>query len=91
VRISSPLEYLAEIPDLREYLKTEHQWEDPMLMSLMALGSGRKNILAIAQWIEDEQRYLLNELEIRNRYRERTLPAQATISHSQRYFWNDVL
>ncbi len=48
VQIPSPLPYLAEIPDPREYLKTVHKWEDLMLMSLMALGSGRTNILAIA-------------------------------------------
>lgn len=84
VQIPSPLPYLAEIPDPREYLKTEHEWEDLMLMCLMALGSGRKNILAIAQWIEDEQQYLLNQLKIRNRYGERKLPAQATV---YRFFW----
>jgi len=84
VQIPSPLPYLAEIPDPREYLKTEHEWEDLMLMSLMALGSGRTNILAIAQWIEDERKYLLNTLKIRNRYGERKLPAQATV---YRFFW----
>jgi hypothetical protein len=78
------LEYLNEVPDPREYLKTAHEWEDLMLMSLMALGSGRTNILAIAQWIEDEAQYLLNRLKIRNRYGEQRLPAQATV---YRFFW----
>lgn len=76
--------YLAEIPDPREYLKIEHDWEDLMLMCLMALGSGRTNILAIAQWIQDEEKYLLNTLKIRNRYGQRRLTAQATV---YRFFW----
>lgn len=84
IEIPSPLEYLSEIPDPREYLKTAHEWEDLMLMSLMALGSGRTNILAIAQWIVDEEKYLLDVLKIRNRFNQRRLPAQATV---YRFFW----
>jgi hypothetical protein len=84
VQIPSPLPYLAKIPDPREILKTEHRWEDLILMCLMALGSGRTNILAIAQWIEDQRPYLLKELGIRTRYGKRKLPAQATI---YRFFW----
>ncbi|MFC6920286.1 transposase family protein, partial [Meiothermus taiwanensis] len=71
--------YLAEIPDPREYLKTEHEWENLMLISLMALGSGRTNILAIAHWIRDQEKYLLNTLKLRNRFGQRKLPAQATM------------
>lgn len=33
LRIPSPLPYLAEIPDPREYLKTAYEWEDLMLIS----------------------------------------------------------
>ncbi|AWR88094.1 transposase family protein [Meiothermus taiwanensis] len=76
--------YLAEIPDPREYLKTEHEWENLMLISLMALGSGRTNILAIAHWIRDQEKYLLNTLKLRNRFGQRKLPAQATM---YRFFW----
>jgi len=83
-RIPSPLEYLSEVPDPREYLKTAHEWEDLMLMSLMALGSGRTNILAMAQWIEDEEPYRLEGLKIRNRYGQRRRPAQARV---YRFFW----
>jgi hypothetical protein len=78
------LPYLAEIPDPREYLKTEHEWENLMLISLMALGSGRTNILAIAHWIRDQEKYLLNTLKLRNRFGQRKLPAQATM---YRFFW----
>lgn len=83
-KIPSPLGYLSEVPDPREYLKTAHEWEDLMLMSLMALGSGRTNILANSQWIKDQEKYLLDVLNIRNRYGERRLPAQATV---YRFFW----
>ncbi|WP_036196933.1 transposase family protein, partial [Meiothermus taiwanensis] len=83
-QIPSPLPYLAEIPDPREYLKTEHEWENLMLISLMALGSGRTNILAIAHWIRDQEKYLLNTLKLRNRFGQRKLPAQATM---YRFFW----
>jgi hypothetical protein len=83
-QIPSPLPYLAEIPDPRECLKTEHEWENLMLISLMALGSGRTNILAIAHWIRDQEKYLLNTLKLRNRFGQRKLPAQATM---YRFFW----
>lgn len=83
-QIPSPLPYLAEIPDPREYLKTEHEWENLMLICLMALGSGRTNILAIAHWIRDQEKYLLNTLKLRNRFGQRKLPAQATM---YRFFW----
>lgn len=52
---------------------------------MLALGSGRTNILAIAQWAQDERSYLLNRLKLRNRYGEAKLPAQATF---YRFFWS---
>jgi len=74
VSIPSPLPYLAQIPDPREYLKTQHRWQDLLLICLLAVGSGRHNILAISQWVKDQRRFLLNEVHI-----ERKLPAQATL------------
>lgn len=84
VSIPSPLPYLAQIPDPREYLKTQHRWQDLLLICLMAVGSGRHNILAISQWVKDQRRFLLNEVHIRTRRGERKLPAQATL---YRFFW----
>lgn len=84
VSIPSPLPYLAQIPDPREYLKTQHRWQDLLLIGLMAVGSGRHNILAISQWVQDQRHFLLNEVQIRTRRGERKLPAQATL---YRFFW----
>lgn len=84
ISIPSPLPYLAQIPDPREYLKTQHRWQDLLLICLMAVGSGRHNILAISQWVKDQRRFLLNEVHIRTRWGERKLPAQATL---YRFFW----
>jgi hypothetical protein len=45
----------------------------------MAVGSGRHNILALRQWVQDQRAFLLNQVDIRTRRRERKLPAQATL------------
>ncbi|KZK16369.1 hypothetical protein A3962_14785, partial [Meiothermus taiwanensis] len=39
---------------------------------------------AIAHWIRDQEKYLLNTLKLRNRFGQRKLPAQATM---YRFFW----
>lgn len=79
VSIPSPLPYLTQIPDPREYLRTQHRWQDLLLICLLAVGSGRHNILAISQWVKDQRRFLLNVVRIRTRRGERRLPAQATL------------
>ena len=83
--IPSPLPYLAQIPDPREYLKTQHRWQDLLLICLMAVGSGRHNILAVSRWVQDQRRFLLDEVHIRTRRGERKLPGQATL---YRLFWS---
>ena len=50
---------------------------------LMALGSGRTNVLAIAQWVEDQRDWLL-ALGFGRRKTATALPAQATI---HRFVW----
>ncbi|WP_243455345.1 transposase family protein [Meiothermus sp. CFH 77666] len=79
VSIPSPLPYLAQIPDSREYLKTHHRWQDLLLICLIAVGAGRHNILAISQWVKDHRAFLLNQVGIRTRLGQRKLPAQATL------------
>lgn len=79
VSIPSPLPYLAQIPDSREYLKTQHRWQALLLICLMAVGAGRHNILAISQWVKDHRAFLLNQVGIRTRPGQRKLPAQATL------------
>lgn len=51
----------------------------------MAVGSGRHNILAVSQWVQDQRRFLLDEVHIRTRRGERKLPGQATL---YRLFWS---
>jgi hypothetical protein len=49
-RIPSPIPYLMQVPDLRAH-NTTYDWRMLFMLVLMALGSGRTNVLAIAQWI----------------------------------------
>ncbi|RIH80587.1 DDE Tnp 1-associated [Meiothermus luteus] len=78
VSIPSPLPYLAQIPDPREPLRTQHQWQDLLLICLMAVGSGRHNILAIRQWVKDHRAFLLNQVGIRTRLNQRKPPSTAS-------------
>jgi len=57
-RIPSPIPYLMQVPDLRAH-NTTYDWRMLFMPVLMALGSGRTNVLAIAQWIEDQRDWLL--------------------------------
>ncbi|WP_233493052.1 MULTISPECIES: transposase family protein [unclassified Meiothermus] len=82
--ILSPLPYLAQVPDPREHLKTRYRWQDLLLICLLAVGSGRNNILAISQWVNDQASFLLDQVGIRTCQGERQLPAQATL---YRFFW----
>jgi hypothetical protein len=57
-RIPSPIPYLMQVPDLRAH-NTTYDWRMLFMLVLMALGSGRTNVLAIAQWVEDQRDWLL--------------------------------
>jgi hypothetical protein len=48
-RIPSPIPYLMQVPDLRAH-NTTYDWRMLFMLVLMSLGSGRTNVLAIAQW-----------------------------------------
>ena len=46
-RIPSPIPYLMQVPDLRAH--NTYDWRMLFMPVLMSLGSGRTNVLAIAQ------------------------------------------
>ncbi|WP_170148353.1 transposase family protein [Meiothermus hypogaeus] len=71
-----------EVPDLRAHNR-RYDWRMLFMLVLMGLGSGRTNILAIAQWIEDQRDWLL-VLGFGRGKTGRALPAQATL---YRFFW----
>jgi len=81
-RIPSPIPYLMQVPDLRAH-NTTYDWRMLFMPVLMALGSGRTNVLAIAQWVEDQRDWLL-ALGFGRRKTATALPAQATI---YRFMW----
>lgn len=80
--IPSPIPYLMEVPDLRAHNST-YDWRMLFMLVLMGLGSGRTNVLAIAQWIEDQRDWLL-VMGFGRRKTGTALPAQATI---YRFLW----
>ncbi|MBO1438809.1 transposase family protein, partial [Meiothermus sp. CFH 77666] len=55
----SPIPYLMEVPDLRAH-NTTYDWRLLFMLVLMGLGSGRTNLLAIAQWVQDQRDWLLS-------------------------------
>lgn len=82
VKLPSPLPYLASLPDQRES-NSRYEWETLFVFMLLALGSGCKNILAIAQWIADQERWLLKQ-GLTTRTGQKAVPRQATV---YRFFW----
>ena len=82
IKLPSPLPYLASLPDQRE-TNSRYEWETMFVFMLLALGSGCKNILAIAQWIDDQQRWLLRQ-GLTTRTGQKAVPKQATV---YRFFW----
>lgn len=82
-QIPSPLPYLSSIPDQRQDNST-YDWETLFLMVFLALGSGCKNVLHIAQWIEDHHTWLLRQ-GLKTRTGRNKTPRQASI---YRFFWN---
>ena len=76
-RIPSPIPYLMQVPDLRAH-NTTYDWRMLFMLVLMALGSGRTNVLAIAQWVEDQRDWLL-ALGFGRRKTATALPAQAVL------------
>ncbi|MBO1438560.1 transposase family protein [Meiothermus sp. CFH 77666] len=82
IQIPSPIPYLMEVPDLRAH-NTTYDWRLLFMLVLMGLGSGHTNLLAIAQWVQDQRDWLLS-LGLGRRASGRALPAQATL---YRFVW----
>lgn len=82
IKLPSPLRYLASLSDQRES-NSRYEWETMFVFMLLALGSGCKNILAIAQWIADQERWLLRQ-GLTTRTGRKAIPKQATV---YRFFW----
>ena len=80
--IPSPLPYLASLPDERNSNST-YEWETMFVFMLLAIGSGSKNILAIAQWLEDQKSWLMRQ-GLTTRTGRKAVPKQATV---YRFFW----
>ncbi len=80
--IPSPIPYLVEVPDPRASNR-RYDWRMLFMLVLMGLGSGRTNIVAIAQWIQDQRDWLLLMGFGRGKTG-RSLPAQATL---YRFLW----
>ena len=82
IKLPSPSPYLASLPDKRDS-NSSYEWETMFVFMLLALGSGCKNILAIAQWLEDQERWLLRQ-GLTTRTGRKAIPKQATV---YRFFW----
>ena len=80
--IPSPLTYLNRIPDTRKQ-NNSYTWETLFLMTFLAIGAGSKNILAISQWIQDQQHWLF-EQGLTSKTGRNAVPKQASI---YRFFW----
>jgi hypothetical protein len=80
--IPSPLPYLVSIPDERDD-NSSYEWETMFIFMLLAIGSGCKNILAIAQWLEDQKAWLMRQ-GLTTRTGRKAVPKQATV---YRFFW----
>lgn len=81
--LPSPLPYLSAISDQRRD-NSSYSWETMFLMVLMAIGSGSKNILAIAQWIQDRKSWLLRQ-GLKSKTGRNVVPGQASV---YRFFWS---
>lgn len=83
--IPSPIPYLLEIPDPRKPKQLEHTRATLWTLTLLALTARQENILAIAQWVEDQHDWLLNSVGLRTRSRQAKLPSQAS---RYRFLWS---
>ena len=83
--IPSPIPFLLQIPDTRNPKQVQHTQETLWTLVLLALSARQENVLAIAQWVQDQQDWLLNTVKLRTRTRQSKLPSQASI---YRFLWN---
>ncbi len=85
LKLPSPLPFLTRIRDPRQPGKREHSWEALWLLVLLAIACRQENILAMAQWLEDQREWLLGTVKIRAVNGDGRLPKQATL---YRFFWH---
>jgi DDE_Tnp_1-associated/Transposase DDE domain len=83
--IPSPIPYLLKIQDSRKPKQLEHTQETLWTLVLLALSTRQENILAIAQWVEDQHDWLLNTVGLRTRSGQAKLPSQASL---YRFLWS---
>lgn len=84
LKLPGPLPFLSRITDPRQPGKREHSWEALWLLALLAIACRQENILAMAQWLEDQREWLLGTVKIRAINGDGRLPKQATL---YRFFW----
>jgi predicted transposase YbfD/YdcC len=82
--IPSPIPFLLQIPDPRNPNQLQHTRETLWTLILLALMARQENVLAIAQWVQDQQDWLLHTVELRTRTGQSKLPSQASI---YRFLW----
>jgi predicted transposase YbfD/YdcC len=83
-QIRSPFPFLTQIPDSRKPSRIKHSQATYWKLILLGLCCGCKNILAIHQWLTDNQQMLLEDFEIRNTQGQAVLPSQASL---YRFLW----
>jgi hypothetical protein len=83
-QIRSPFPFLTQLPDSRKPSRIKHSQATYWTLILLGLCCGCKNILAIHQWITDNQQILLVDLEIRDSRGQAFLPSQASL---YRFLW----
>jgi hypothetical protein len=62
--IPSPIPFLLQIPDPRNPKQLQHTRETLWTLILLALCARQENVLAIAQWVQDQQDWLLHTVEL---------------------------
>ncbi len=81
--IPSPLPYVIKVIDRRDKARCQYSFEMLFKLVLMVVGAKSENILAISQWLDDQQESLFT-LGFRDLRGQRRLPSQATL---YRFFW----
>ena len=81
--IPSPLPFVIKVLDNRNEARSQYSFEMLMKLTLMAISAKSENILAISQWLDDQQEglFALGFRDLRGR---KQLPSQATL---YRFFW----
>lgn len=82
-RIPSPVPYVMKVLDKRNEERCQYSFEMQCKLVLMAISAKSENILAISEWLVDNQVELF-DLGFRDQRGRKRLPSQATL---YRFFW----